>query len=119
MRFLHTADWQLGMTRHFLNGDAQPRYRGRRIDVVRAVGRWPPRGLREFVVVCGDVFEYIHSTAGGAASHLEAVRAAGSPSTCCPAITTRSTRRRSTPVRCSSPSSRRMSGCSTGPVCTR
>jgi hypothetical protein len=26
MRFIHTADWQLGMTRHFLNGDAQPRY---------------------------------------------------------------------------------------------
>ncbi|PBJ59651.1 hypothetical protein BB737_28080, partial [Mycobacterium avium subsp. hominissuis] len=25
MRFLHTADWQLGMTRHFLAGDAQPR----------------------------------------------------------------------------------------------
>ncbi|EUA73451.1 DNA repair exonuclease SbcD domain protein [Mycobacterium xenopi 4042] len=24
MRFVHTADWQLGMTRHFLAGEAQP-----------------------------------------------------------------------------------------------
>jgi len=25
MKFLHTADWQLGMTRHFLGNDAQAR----------------------------------------------------------------------------------------------
>ncbi len=32
MRFLHTADWQLGMTRHFLSaggGEAQSRYAAR------------------------------------------------------------------------------------------
>ena len=39
MRFLHTADWQLGMTRHFLAGDAQPRYSAARRD---AAPVWNP-----------------------------------------------------------------------------
>ena len=34
MRFIHTADWQLGMTRHFLEGEAQPRYAAARRDPV-------------------------------------------------------------------------------------
>ena len=38
MRFLHTADWQLGMTRHYLNGDAQPRYSAARRAAVAALG---------------------------------------------------------------------------------
>src|ERR1700736_699427 len=38
MRFIHTGDWQLGMTRHFLNGDAQPRYSAARRDAVCALG---------------------------------------------------------------------------------
>ena len=38
MRFLHTADWQLGMTRHFLAGDAQPRYSAARRDAVAGLG---------------------------------------------------------------------------------
>ncbi len=39
MRFVHTADWQLGMTRYFLNGEAQPRYSAARRDVVAGLGR--------------------------------------------------------------------------------
>ena len=38
MRFLHTADWQLGMTRHFLTGEAQPRYSAARRDAVAGLG---------------------------------------------------------------------------------
>ena len=38
MRFLHTADWQLGMTRHFLAGEAQPRYSAARRDAVAGLG---------------------------------------------------------------------------------
>ena len=38
MRFVHTADWQLGMTRYFLNGEAQPRYSAARRDVVAGIG---------------------------------------------------------------------------------
>ena len=43
MRFVHTADWQLGMTRHFLDGEAQPRYSAARRDAVAGLGRWPAR----------------------------------------------------------------------------
>ena len=38
MRFVHTADWQLGMTRYFLNGEAQPRYSAARRDAVAGLG---------------------------------------------------------------------------------
>lgn len=56
-RFLHTSDWQLGMTRHFLGPDAQPRFTAARVDAVKAIGRIADEHDCEFVVVCGDVFE--------------------------------------------------------------
>lgn len=34
VRFLHTADWQLGMTRHYLAGEAEARFRQARIDAI-------------------------------------------------------------------------------------
>ena len=57
MKFIHTADWQLGMTRHFLSGEAQPRYSGARLDAVRRIGELAVEESCEFVLVCGDVFE--------------------------------------------------------------
>jgi DNA repair exonuclease SbcCD nuclease subunit len=60
MRFVHTADWQLGMTRHFLNGEAQPRYSAARRDVVAGLGALVAETGAEFVVVAGDVFEDNH-----------------------------------------------------------
>lgn len=57
MRFIHTADWQLGMTRHFLDDDAQPRYSAARRDVVAGLGALAQRTGAEFVVVAGDVFD--------------------------------------------------------------
>ena len=57
MKFMHTADWQLGMTRHFLSGEAQPRFSGARLDAVRRIGELAVEEGCEFVVVCGDVFE--------------------------------------------------------------
>ena len=57
VKFLHTADWQLGMTRHFLAGEAQPRFDGARIDVIRTIGALAENEGCSFVVVCGDVFE--------------------------------------------------------------
>jgi DNA repair exonuclease SbcCD nuclease subunit len=56
-RFLHTADWQLGMTRHFLSPEAQGRFAQDRIDAVREIGVIAREQRAEFVVVCGDVFE--------------------------------------------------------------
>ncbi|WP_298446076.1 exonuclease SbcCD subunit D [Gordonia sp. (in: high G+C Gram-positive bacteria)] len=55
--FLHTADWQLGMTRHFLGADAQHTYDAARADAVAEIGRLAARTGAEFVVVCGDVFD--------------------------------------------------------------
>jgi DNA repair exonuclease SbcCD nuclease subunit len=57
MRFIHTADWQLGMTRHFLDENSQPRFDEARLDAVRTIGVLAAEQDCEFVVVCGDVFE--------------------------------------------------------------
>ena len=57
VRFLHTADWQLGMTRHFLAAEAQARFDAARVDVVRRIGTLAETEGCGFVVVCGDVFE--------------------------------------------------------------
>ena len=55
--FLHTADWQLGMTRHFLAGEAQHTYNAAREDAVVRIGEVAGATGAEFVVVCGDVFD--------------------------------------------------------------
>ena len=57
MRFLHSADWQLGMTRRFLSAEAQARFSQARIDVIRTLGRLAGETGAAFVVVSGDVFE--------------------------------------------------------------
>jgi len=57
VRFLHTADWQLGMRRHFLGEEALPRFVQARIDAIRTIGRVAREQNCAFVVVAGDVFE--------------------------------------------------------------
>jgi DNA repair exonuclease SbcCD nuclease subunit len=56
-RFLHTSDWQLGMTRHFLSEEAQARFTQDRIDAIRRIGELAREHEAAFVVVAGDVFE--------------------------------------------------------------
>ncbi len=75
MRFLHTADWQLGMTRHYLNGDAQPRYSASRRAAVAALGPLAADVGAEFVVVAGDVFEHNQLAPREVSTALEAMRA--------------------------------------------
>jgi DNA repair exonuclease SbcCD nuclease subunit len=79
MRFLHTADWQLGMTRHFLAGDAQPRYSAARRDAVAGLGALAADVGAEFVVVAGDVFEHNQLAPQVIGQSLEAMRAIGVP----------------------------------------
>lgn len=74
MRFLHTADWQLGMTRHYLNGDAQPRYSAARRGAVAALGPLAADLGAEFVVVSGDVFEHNQLAPREVSTALEAMR---------------------------------------------
>lgn len=57
VRFIHTADWQLGMTRHFLSPEAQARFTQARIDAIRTIGMVAREEGASFVVVAGDVFE--------------------------------------------------------------
>lgn len=79
MRFLHTADWQLGMTRHFLAGDAQPRYSAARRDAVAGLGTLAAEVDAEFVVVSGDVFEHNQLPPKVIGQSLEAMRGIGIP----------------------------------------
>jgi DNA repair exonuclease SbcCD nuclease subunit len=75
MRFVHTADWQLGMTRHFLEGEAQPRYSAARRDAVAGLGVLAAECRAEFVVVSGDVFEDNQLAPRVVSQALEAMRA--------------------------------------------
>ncbi len=57
IRFLHTSDWQLGMTRRFLSEEAQARYAQARFDAIRTMGRIAKEKQCQFILVCGDCFE--------------------------------------------------------------
>lgn len=79
MRFVHTADWQLGMTRHFLAGEAQPRYSAARRDVVAGLSDLVASTGAEFVVVAGDVFEANQLAPRVVSQSLEAMKAIDVP----------------------------------------
>ncbi|MBK5250396.1 MAG: exonuclease SbcCD subunit D [Actinomycetales bacterium] len=74
MRFLHTADWQLGMTRHFLDADAQSRFTSARTEAIVRIGAVAAAEGCEFIVVSGDVFEANTLPARVVARALEALR---------------------------------------------
>ncbi len=57
VRFLHTADWQLGMTRHFFTEGVQERYTQALFDAIRRLGQIAKQENCEFVLVCGDAFD--------------------------------------------------------------
>lgn len=57
VRFLHSADWQLGMTRAFLNPEAASRFSQARIDAITRMGELAIHHGAAFIVVAGDVFE--------------------------------------------------------------
>ncbi len=75
MKFLHTADWQLGMTRHFLDAEAQSRYSAARREAVAALGPLAAETGAEFVVVAGDVFDANQLAPRVVSQSLEAMRA--------------------------------------------
>jgi DNA repair exonuclease SbcCD nuclease subunit len=74
MKFLHTSDWHLGMRRHFLNEEAQPRFTQDRLDVVRRIGDVAKQEGCAFVVVAGDILESNQVDPRTAARGLEALR---------------------------------------------
>jgi DNA repair exonuclease SbcCD nuclease subunit len=75
MRFLHTADWHLGMTRRFLTAEAQARYSDARVQAVREVAAIADREGCAFVVACGDLFDSNHVDRQVVARGLDALAA--------------------------------------------
>lgn len=60
MKFIHTSDWQLGMTRWFLEldgGEAQARFNESRLNAIDRIGELATSEGAEFIVVAGDVFD--------------------------------------------------------------
>jgi DNA repair exonuclease SbcCD nuclease subunit len=57
IRFLHSSDWQLGMTRHYLGDEAQAAFSQARFDAIVEMATLAENEGCEFVVVAGDVFE--------------------------------------------------------------
>jgi DNA repair exonuclease SbcCD nuclease subunit len=57
LRFLHTADWQLGKPFHNIAGDAGAYLRRARFDAVRTVARLAVEHEAAAVLVAGDVFD--------------------------------------------------------------
>lgn len=56
MRFLHTADWQIGMKASHV-GEAGTRIRDERLAAARRVGEAACGAGAEFILVAGDTFE--------------------------------------------------------------
>lgn len=57
IRFIHSSDWQLGMTRAFLHAEAAARFSQARIDAITTLGQLAAEHEAAFIVVAGDVFE--------------------------------------------------------------
>lgn len=60
MKFLHSGDWHLGLTRHYLSAEAQARYSEARLHAIRKLARLASDERCAFVVVSGDVFDSNH-----------------------------------------------------------
>jgi DNA repair exonuclease SbcCD nuclease subunit len=56
MRFLHSADWQIGMKAAHL-GEAAPAVRGMRLDAAREVIRAASKHAVDLLLIAGDTFE--------------------------------------------------------------
>jgi len=57
IRFIHSSDWQLGMTRAFLSDEASARFSQDRIGAISKLGALATEHKAEFIIVAGDVFE--------------------------------------------------------------
>jgi len=79
VRFIHTSDWQLGMTRVFLSEEAAPRFSQARIDAIRKLAELAQEHDAAFIVVAGDVFESNQLSKQTVLRTLEALKTASMP----------------------------------------
>lgn len=75
VRFLHTSDWQLGMTRSFLSPESQARYTDDQFAAVRALAELARERGCAFVVVAGDVFDSFRPSRAVLARAVDALQA--------------------------------------------
>jgi DNA repair exonuclease SbcCD nuclease subunit len=75
LKFLHTGDWHLGMTRHFLNEEAEPRYQQDRLEALRRAGDIAAAEGCAFIVAAGDLFDSNHVDPRTVARTAEMLRA--------------------------------------------
>lgn len=73
IRFVHTADWHIGMTRRWLTPEAQARFADSRVQAIRSIGTIARAQRCDFVVVCGDVFDANQLSAQTVGRALEAM----------------------------------------------
>ncbi|MBX9692975.1 MAG: metallophosphoesterase, partial [Cyanobacteria bacterium] len=57
VRFLHTADWQIGKQFSNIEGDASAFLRNQRIETVKRIGQLATERDADAVLVAGDVFD--------------------------------------------------------------
>jgi DNA repair exonuclease SbcCD nuclease subunit len=59
MKFMHTADWQIGMTFHGHKEKSRIMMEDDRLEVIEAIGEYANKTSNgiDFVLVCGDMFE--------------------------------------------------------------
>lgn len=59
MKFIHTADWQIGMTFHGFKEIARNKMEDDRFEVIEAIAEYANNDKNgiDFVLVCGDMFE--------------------------------------------------------------
>jgi len=79
VKFIHTSDWQIGMTRAFLSQEAAARYSQARIDAIRALGELAEKHHAQFMVVAGDVFESNQLSAQTLSRALDALNSVSVP----------------------------------------
>lgn len=79
MRFLHTSDWQLGLSRYYLDDDARARYAQDRFEAIRRLGELAESEGAGFVVVAGDVFDSNRVDRRTLLRGLDAMAAVGVP----------------------------------------
>ncbi|PFG28947.1 exonuclease SbcD family protein [Corynebacterium renale] len=73
-KFLHTSDAQIGMTRSFLDPDAQARFDDARITAIHRIGEIAAEQGCEFIVMAGDTFEYNSVSARTRGRAVDALR---------------------------------------------
>jgi DNA repair exonuclease SbcCD nuclease subunit len=57
MRFLHTADWQIGKSFRFADDDTQAVLRAERLEAIQRIGRLAEQHDARAVLVAGDIFD--------------------------------------------------------------